>query len=103
MRKSILAAAAVAALLSIGTPAQHAAAITLATPTELGVATGDAGLVQRAFVRCGYRGCVRVWRRPYWGWPVPAFWVRPWIRPWGWHWHRPWGWHHGWYHHWRHW
>jgi hypothetical protein len=79
MRKTILAAAIVAAVLSIGATANKAAAMPSAAPTQLGLATpNDTGLVQKAAIVCGYYGCRRVWGGPYWG------------HPWGWH--RHWGW-----------
>ncbi len=82
MRKTMLAAAAVAAVLSIGATANKAAAMPTAAPTQLGLATSaDANLVQKAAIVCGYYGCRRVW----WGGP---YWVHPY---WGWHrhyWHR---------------
>jgi hypothetical protein len=82
MRKTILAAAAVAALLSIGAPANKAAAMPTAAPTQLGLATSDdTGLAQKAAIVCGYYGCRRVWGGPYWGRPYYG----------GWH-HRYWGW-----------
>jgi hypothetical protein len=83
MRKTMLAAAAVAAVLSIGATANKAAAaMPTAAPTQLGLATSaDANLVQKAAIVCGYYGCRRVWwGGPYWGHP-----------DWGWHrhyWHR---------------
>jgi hypothetical protein len=86
MRKTMLAAAAVAAVLSIGTAADKAAAMPITMPatsaTQLGLATSaDTGLVQKAAVVCGYYGCRRVWwGGPYWH---PHYW--------GWH-HRYWGW-----------
>ncbi len=82
MRKTILAAAAVAAVLSIGASANKAAAMSTAAPTQLGLATSsDTSLVQKAAVVCGYYGCRRVWwgGGPYWGHPY-------------WGWHRHWGW-----------
>jgi hypothetical protein len=82
MRKTMLAAAGVAAVLSIGATANKAAAMPTAVPTQLGLATSaDANLVQKAATVCGYYGCRRVW----WGGP---YWVHPY---WGWHrhyWHR---------------
>ena len=81
MRKTLLAAAAVAALLSIGATANKAAAMPL-QPTPLGLATAaDTSLVQKAAIVCGYYGCRRVWwgGGPYWGHPY-------------WGWHRRWGW-----------
>ena len=82
MRKTMLAAAAVAAVLSIGATANKTAAMPTAAPTQLGRATSaDANLVQKAAIVCGYYGCRRVW----WGGP---YWVHPY---WGWHrhyWHR---------------
>ena len=84
MRKTLLAAAAVAAVLSIGATANQAAAMPTAAPTELGLATSnDAALVQKAAIVCGYYGCRHVWwGGPYWGWHHPY-----------WGWHRRWGWH----------
>jgi hypothetical protein len=83
MRKTILAAAAVAAVLSIGATANKAAAaMPTAAPTQLGLATSDdASLVQKAAIVCGYYGCRRVWwgGGPHWGHPY-------------WGWHRHWGW-----------
>jgi hypothetical protein len=100
MRKTVFAAAALAAVLSLGASADRAAAMTGATPTELGLATADSGIVQNAALVCGRWGCRRVWRGarvwvgprrrlygfagPRWGWSSPA---------WGWGWRRPgWGW-----------
>ena len=87
MRKTLLAAAAVAAVLSIGAATNQATAMPLVAPTELGLATpadtaSNAGLVQKAAIVCGYYGCRHVWGGPYW---------RP--HYWGWH-HRYWGWRH---------
>ncbi len=62
MRKTVLAAAAVAAVLSLGASADRASAMTGATPTELGLATSDSGLVQKAALVCGRWGCRRVVR-----------------------------------------
>lgn len=103
MRKTILAAA-VAALLSVGAPANNAAAMPAVTPSELALSRANTGLVQKTAFACGPWGCVRFGPR-YWGWrrpwigPPPAYWGwrRPWIGPWGWH--RSWGWRH----HWRRW
>jgi hypothetical protein len=88
MRKTMLAAAAVAALLSIGATANQAAAMPTTAPTQLGLATSaDTNLVQKTAVVCGYYGCRRVWGGPYW---------RPYWHPyWGWHRHY-WGWHRAW-------
>jgi len=96
MRRTIVAAAAVAVAIAVGAPAQRAAAMSAATPTELGRPNADTGLVQKTAVVCGYYGCRRVWPgyygpgpywgpRPYWGYYHP-YWRRPY---WGWHrWHR---------------
>jgi len=118
MRKIILAAAAVTALLCVGAPAKRAVAMTVATPTALGVTAPDFKAVQDVRwgwhrhwglgwrrrpwigggpVYWGYRPYYRV--RPWWpgpwapynpGWGPPAPWA-----PWGaccyWGWHRPWG------------
>jgi hypothetical protein len=104
MRKTVFAAAALAAALSLGASADRAVAMTGATPTELGLATADSGLVQKAALVCGRWGCRRVWRGarvwsgprrriyafagpgPAWGWSGPAWgWSRGWRGPgWGW-------------------
>lgn len=92
MRRTIFAAAAVAAVIAIGARSEKAAAMSAATPTELGHSSADAGLVQKAAIVCGYWGCRRVWPgywgpRPYWGY------YHPYYGPyWGWH-HPYWGWH----------
>ena len=103
MRKTVFAAAALATVLSLGAFANPAAAMTGATPTELGLATADSGVVQKAALVCGRWGCRRVWRG-HWEWagrrPLFAFAPGPawgWNRPgWGWNspgWNRPgWGW-----------
>ena len=81
MRKIILAAAAVAAILSIGATAKEAAAMPVMAPTELGLAmpsdtAANSGLVQKAAVVCGYYGCRHVWGGPYW---------HPYWHSWRWH------------------
>jgi hypothetical protein len=65
-KKMLLAALTAAALLSPAMFGSQAQAITVAVPS----AANDAGLVQKAAVVCGYRGCVRTWHpygyyRPY--------------------------------------
>jgi hypothetical protein len=87
MRKTMLAAAAVAAILSIGATAKEAAAMPVMAPTELGLAmpsdtAANSGLVQKAAVVCGYYGCRHVWGGPYW---------HPYWHSWRWHPHY-WGW-----------
>jgi hypothetical protein len=73
MRKTMLAAAAVAAVLSIGATANEAAAMPTAAPTQLGLATSadtaaNSGLVQKTAIVCGYYGCrPRVVGRPVLG------------------------------------
>ena len=69
MRKTIVAAAALAAVLSLGASADRAAAMTAATPTELGLATADGGVVEKAALVCNRWGCRRVWwgHRAWWG------------------------------------
>jgi len=110
MRRTLFATAALAALLSLGASADRALAMPGATPTELGLATADSGLVQKAALVCGRWGCRRVWRGPrmvrgwygprrhiyafagpgpYWGWSSGPSWG--WSTSWGWR--RPWwGW-----------
>jgi hypothetical protein len=115
MRKSLFAAAALAAVLSLGASADRAVAMTGATPTELGLATADSGALQKAALVCGRWGCRRVWHgarvwsgprrriyafaRPGWGWSAGPSWGVGvgwggvgWGGP-GWGWRRPgWGW-----------
>jgi hypothetical protein len=59
MRKMGLTALTAAALLSPAMFGSQAQAITVAAP----LAANDTGLVQKAAVICGYRGCVRTYRR----------------------------------------
>jgi len=65
MRKILLSALGAAALLSAGVFANQASAMTAATPSAIGAAAVDSGLVEKAAVVCGYYGCVRT--RPYYG------------------------------------
>ena len=102
MRKSILAAATIAAVLSIGTPTRNATAMPVVTPGQLGLAGGVADSVEKTVLICGPWGCH--WRPRYWGWYRPYPYPYPrwgWRRHywWGWHQHRWWGWHR----HWRRW
>ena len=101
MRKSIVAAAAIAVLVSIGAPARNAAAMPVVTPGQLGLAGGPADSVEKTVLICGPWGCQ--WRPRYWGWyrpypyPYPyRGWYRPYPYPypyWGWRRHYWWGWH----------
>jgi hypothetical protein len=102
MRKSIVAAATIAAVLSIGTPTRNATAMSVVTPGQLGLAGGVADSVEKTVLICGPWGCH--WRPRYWGWYRPYPYPYPywgWRRHywWGWHRHRWWGWHR----HWRRW
>jgi hypothetical protein len=58
MRRSLLVALAVAMMASNGFILHRAAAMTLAAPSTLGVAT--AGMVQKATAVCGNNGCATV-------------------------------------------
>jgi len=111
MRKTVLAAAAIAAFLSIGAPANNAMAMTVASPSALRVT--ELAPVQQ--VRWGWRYHHRYWgwrHRRYWAWHRyhhwgwrhyywggPYYYRGPYWGPaWGpccwWGWHRPWwGWH----------
>ena len=109
MRKSIVAAATIAAVLSIGTATRNATAMPAVTPGQLGLAGGVMDSVEKTVLICGPWGCH--WR-PYWGWYRPYAYPYPywgWRRHywWGWHRHRWWGWHRhhrwGWHRHWRRW
>jgi len=108
MLKTAFAVAALATALSLGATADKAAAMPSATPTQLGLATADTGLVQKAAVVCGRWGCRRVVRgarvwvgprrplygfaRPGWGWSSPG-WGWSSGPSFGWGWGRPgWGW-----------
>jgi hypothetical protein len=65
MHKSLVAAAATAAVLAIGGPANTAAAMLVVTPNELGLA-GGAATVERTVLDCDAWRCY--WRPGYWGW-----------------------------------
>ena len=67
MRKGLFTALAAGALLSGGALVNSAGAMTIATPSALGVASAEGGLVQKAAVVCGYYRCVRVWPRYRYG------------------------------------
>jgi hypothetical protein len=96
MRKSLLAAAAIAAVLAIATPAGGAAAMPIATADQLGLA--DSSGMEKTVLICGPWRCF--WRPNYWGgWYGPGpYWG--WRRHYWWGWHRPglgwrrpgWGW-----------
>ena len=89
MLKTAFTAAAFATALSLSATGDKAAAMPSATPTQLGLATADNGLVQNTAVVCGRWGCRRVVRgarvwvgprrplygfaRPGWGWSSPAW------------------------------
>jgi len=60
MRRSLLVALAVATMASNGFILHRAAAMTLAAPSALGVATAGTGLVQKATAVCGNNGCLTV-------------------------------------------
>ncbi len=60
MGKALLTALAAATILSGAMLGNRAEAMTLATPSALGVATADAALVQHARAVCGSNGCVQV-------------------------------------------
>ncbi len=78
MCKTLLTGLGAVALLSAGAFANQAGAMTLASPSALGVATADSGLVEKAAVVCGYYGCARV-RPRYYGYYGYAY------RPYGWY------------------
>jgi hypothetical protein len=94
MRKIYIAVLVAAAVVSLFVWGNRAEAMTLAAPSQLGLAASDTTLVQKARWHRGWHA--HDWgRRYYWGWPIPWFHIR---LP---HW-RGWGWHHH-YHHWHHW
>jgi hypothetical protein len=94
MRKSIVAAAAVAVVLGIGAPTKNAAAMPVVTPSQLGPAGGAVDSVEKTVLICGPWGCY--WRPYYSGWYRPYPYPYPY---WGWRRHYWWGWHR----HWRRW
>jgi hypothetical protein len=53
MRKSIVAAATMAAVLSIGTPTRNATAMPVVTPGQLAIAGGIADSVEKTVLICG--------------------------------------------------
>src|ERR1700722_3443548 len=81
MRNSLLAAAAIAAVLMLGASTDKAAAMMGASPTQLGLANPDNSLVQKAALVCNRWGCRRVWAR-HWASGWGRGWRRPWARPW---------------------
>ena len=81
MRNSLLAAAAIAAVLMLGASTDKAAAMMGASPTQLGLANPDNSLVQKAALVCNRWGCRRVWAR-HWARGWGRGWGRPWARPW---------------------
>jgi hypothetical protein len=111
--RTVFAAAALGSVLLLGASADRAAAMPSATPSQLGLATADTGLVQKTAVICGRWGCRRVlrgarvwsgprrrlyafagprsslaWSRPGWGWSSgPSWGWSTWGRP-GWRWNR---------------
>jgi hypothetical protein len=60
MQKTVLAALAVATILTGAVVGNRAAAITPASPPVLGATADNAGLVQQAAHICGNNGCVPV-------------------------------------------
>lgn len=87
MHKWLVAAAATAAVLAIGGPANKAAAMPVVTPNELGLAGGTAA-VERTVLVCDAWRCF--WRPDYWGWYRPYPYPNPY---WAWRRHYWWGWH----------
>jgi len=90
MRRTVVAAFLLATFLAIEIP-RPIAAMPVAMPAQLGVATtGVADDLQLAVWHHHYWHH-HYWHRHYWRWHFPYFWVRPWY------------WHHwGWRHHHRH-
>ena len=78
MRKTLFTALGAVALLSAAAFSNQAGAMTLASPSALGVAAADGGIVEKAAVVCGYYGCARV-RPRYYGYYGYAY------RPYGWY------------------
>ena len=60
--RTVIAAAALGSVLLLGASADRAAAMPSPTPSQLGLATADTGLVQKTAVICGRWGCRRVLR-----------------------------------------
>jgi hypothetical protein len=87
MRASIIAAAAVGAVLAIVAPA---GAVPVVTADQL-EAAGSSG-VEKTVLICGPWRCY--WRPNYWGYRPYPYWG--WRRHYWWGWRRPWGWHRGW-------
>ena len=87
MRKSLVAATAIAAVLAIGGPANKVAAMPVATPSELGLA-GRAAATEKTVLVCGPWRCY--WRPDYWGTYGPYPYPYPY---WAWRRHYWWGWH----------
>ena len=62
MRRILLAALAAAAIVVMAAPVNRAPAMTLAAPSQLGLAKAGVGLQEAAW-GCGWRGCVPGWHR----------------------------------------
>jgi hypothetical protein len=92
MRKSIVAAAAIAVVVSIGAPTKIAAAMPVVTPSQLGLAGGAVDSVEKTVLICGPWGCY--WRPYYSGWYRPYPYPYPY---WGWRRHYWWGWQRHWH------
>lgn len=65
MRKTLLAVAAAVAILSTGSLANRAEAMTLPMPSALAAAATEGLQIDQVAVVCGYYGCVRVYPRRY--------------------------------------
>jgi hypothetical protein len=79
MRKSIVAAAAIAVVVSIGGPTKNAAGMPVVTPSQLGLAGGAVDSAEKTVLTCGPWGCY--WRPYYSGWYRPYPYPYPY---WGW-------------------
>lgn len=78
MHRATLMAFAAAGLALAMAPANRAAAMTAAAPSELPIATPDTSDLHLVRYNCGPR-CARRWQpRQYWQWDQRPVWDNPW-------------------------
>ncbi len=87
--KTLLTALAAAGFLSGAMLVNPATAMTVASPSTLGVAATDTGVVQKAhyygYYHHYYHRHYYGYYRPYWGYYRPYYGLYGYYRPWGWH------------------
>jgi hypothetical protein len=89
MRKIVVAILVAAAVVAGQMPIHRAAAMTVAAPSQFGLAAANAAPVQQVRWHRWHAHDYHWGRRWYWGWPVPWFhiYIPQWHGWWGWHHH----------------